>query len=167
MIIAEPHRSINAGPRNIAARRLIAVSLWFVSTCSMTGCYAYVPTTNVALPAPTPVTVKLSLAGTVALSSSLGQGVTELDGTVSRSTPDTLVLSVENMYTTGRQKFESSGTTTPLPRAYIEDVKVRTFSKKRTVLMVLGAVALAAIAAAGVGAASSSGDGPGGGIIQP
>ena len=132
----------------------------------MNGCYAFIPTTNAALPERTPVSVHLTLAGTVALQPTLGAGVNELDGTVLRSSADSLVLAVENMYTVGRQKFESSGTTAAIPRPYIEDVKVRTFSRKRTTLTIIGALVLAIAAAAGVSAAAASGN-PGGGVIQP
>ncbi|MBC7843986.1 MAG: hypothetical protein H7099_16815 [Gemmatimonadaceae bacterium] len=160
------HRSIDAGPRSIAARRSIGVALAVAFLLSVNGCYAFIPTTNPALPERTPVSVHLTLAGTVAMQSTLGAGVNEVDGTVLRSRADSLVLAVENMYTTGRQKFESSGTTAAIPRPYIEDVKVRTFSRKRTTLTIIGALVLAIVGAAGVSAASGSGN-PGGGVIQP
>jgi hypothetical protein len=73
---------------------------------------------------------------------------------------------VENTYTTQRQKFSSSGTEVSLPRAYVQVVKVRTFSRKRTVLLVAGSIAGAAVAATiGAGSGSSSGEGPGPGPI--
>ena len=131
----------------------------------MNGCYAFIPTTNTALPEQTQVTVRLTLGGTVALQPTLGQGVNELDGTVVHSTPDSLVLAVQTMYTMARQTFESSGTTAAIPRPYIESVKVRTFSRKRTVFTVLGALALAIATAAGA-KALVSGD-PGGGVTPP
>lgn len=159
------HRSLNAGPQNIAARRSIGVTVCFSLLLSMNGCYAFIPTTNTALPEQTQVTVRLTLGGTVALQPTLGQGVNELDGTVVHSTPDSLVLAVQTMYTMARQTFESSGTTTAIPRPYIESVKVRTFSRKRTVFTVLGALALAIAAAAGA-TALVSGD-PGGGVTPP
>jgi hypothetical protein len=115
----------------------------------------------------TPVTVTLKLEGTVALQSTLGQGVNELDGTILRSSADTVVIAVENSYTTGRQKFASSGTTASLPRPYIDEVKVRTFSRKRTVLTIVGGIAVAIAAAASVAAATNSGTGGNGGVIQP
>lgn len=167
MIIQERHRSVNAGPRNIAARRLIGVAVTVVAMFAMTGCYAFTPSTNPLLPERTPVTVKLTLGGTVALEQTLGKGVNEVEGTVLRSTADTLVMAVENTYTTTRQKFVSSGTTTSIPRPYIEQVEVRTFSRKRTVLTVIGSVALGVLAAAAVGLATNSGSDGGTVIIQP
>ncbi len=166
VIFRATHRSIDAGPRSIAARRSVGVALAFTSLLSMNGCYAFIPTTSTTLAERTPVTVHLTLAGTVALQPALGAGVNELDGTVLRSSADSLVIAVEDMYTVGRQKFESSGTTAAIPRPYIEDVKVRTFSRKRTVLTIIGALVLAIVGAAGVSAASASGD-PGGGVIPP
>ena len=159
------HRSIDAGPRSIAARRSIGVALSTIALVSMNACYAFVPTTTTALPERTPVTVRLTLGGTIALQPTLGQGVNELDGTVRRSTADSLVMAVEDMYTTSRQKFESSGTTAAIPRPYIEDVKVRTFSRKRTTLTLIAALVVAIVGAASA-TASASGT-PGGGVIVP
>ncbi|MES3033320.1 MAG: hypothetical protein V4813_04920 [Gemmatimonadota bacterium] len=128
----------------------------------LSGCYAFIPTTSTTIPETTPVTVSLTLGGTVALQQVLGQNVNEVEGTVLRSTPDSLVVAVENTYTTTRQKFASSGTTASIPRPYIDQVKVRTFSRKRTVLMVVGGIAVGAGAAAAVGAGGGSGNGGGG-----
>jgi hypothetical protein len=158
VITPEPLCSINAGPRNIAARRLIALAALLPTAASLSGCYAFIPTTNPGLAAATPVSVSLTLGGTVGLQESLGQGVNEIEGTVVRSTADTLVLAVENTYTTSRQKFSSSGTTASVPRPYINQVKVRTFSKRRTVFMILGGVVLAAVA--GASAAAGGGNSP-------
>ncbi len=165
MINLERSRSINAGPRNIAARRLVGMAIAFGVATSMSACYAFIPNTSAVLPEATPVTVSLTLAGTVALGSTIGQGVNEIEGTVVRSSTDTVVVAVENTYTTTRQKFSSNGTTAFIPRPFIQDVKVRTFSRKRTILTIAGGVGLAVLGAAAVnaGGGSSSGDGPGGG----
>lgn len=166
MIAGGVQRSTHAGPRNIAARRVIGVALSLACLVSMNGCYAFIPTTTAALPETTPVSVRLTLGGTVAMKETLGDGVNELDGTVLRSSTDSLVLAVDKMYTLAHQAFASSGTTAAIPRPYISDVKVRTFSRKRTVLTLLGALA-AAIAAAAAVSAVSSGDPGGGGTIPP
>ena len=127
---------------------------------TLSSCYAFIPTTNTALPAVTPVTVRLTDAGTLALVQVLGNAVTEVEGTVLRSSADSLVIAVENMYTSSRQKFSSSGTTAAIPRPYINEVTVRTFSRKRTTLMVLGGIAAAA--AAGATVSQGGGNAPGG-----
>ena len=165
MIAGPAHRSFNAGPRNIAVRRSIGVAVSCAMLLTMNGCYAFVPTTNAALPELTPVTVSLTLGGTVAMKQALGDGVNEVEGTVVRSSTDSLVVAVDKMYTVSRQAFASSGTTAAIPRPYINDVKVRTFSRKRTVITVLIAIA-AAIAAGAVASAAVSGD-PGGGTQPP
>jgi hypothetical protein len=158
VITVERNCSINAGPRNIAARRSIALvtSLTIVATTS--GCYSFVPTTNSTLAAATPVTVTLTLAGTVALQQTIGQGVNEIDGTVLRSSSDSLVIAVDNTYTTTRQKFSSSGTTAEIPRPYIDQVKVRTFSKRRTLFTIFGGAVVGA--AAGATVAAGGGNSP-------
>jgi hypothetical protein len=159
-------RSTNAGSRAIAARRLAGGAMFLCAAPIFVGCYAFVPTTTAALPEATPVTVKLSDIGTVSMRSALGAGVNEVEGAIVRSNADTIVVTVDKMYATGRQAFSSSGTTTSIPRAYVEEVQVRTFSKRRTVWTVIGAVALAVGAAASVGLAAG-GTGPGGGTVQP
>jgi len=165
VISPERSRSVNAGPRSIAARRLIGSAFGLVAAVSMTGCYAFIPTTNTTLAETTPVTVSLTQGGTAALQQVIGQNVNEVEGTVLRSAADSLVIAVEHTYTTTRQKFSSSGTTVNLPRPYIREVKVRTFSKKRTVLFLAGSITGAAVLATSVNAGGgfSSGDGSGGG----
>lgn len=163
MIVPERPRSVNAEPRIIAARRLIAGTLVFAGMLGLTGCYAFIPTTDTALPAVTPVTIRLTEGGSVALQQVLGKGVNEVEGTVIRSSADSLVVAVEHMYTSGRQKFSSSGTTAAIPRPYIDQVQVRTFSRKRTTLMVLGGIAAAAVAGATVSQGGGNAPGSGGG----
>jgi hypothetical protein len=167
VITLERRRSINAGPRNIAARRLVGMAMAFVVATLTSGCYSFIPNTSAVLPETTPVTVSLTLAGTVALGASIGQGVNEVEGTVVRSSADTIVVAVENTYTTTRQKFSSNGTTASIPRPFIQDVKVRTFSRKRTILTIAGGVGLAALGAAAVSAGGSSASGSGGGGVNP
>jgi hypothetical protein len=166
VIAEQTHRSLNAGPRSIAARRLIGVASRLSLLVAATGCYSFIPTTTTALPELTPVSVSLTLGGTVAMKEALGDGVNEVDGTVVRSNSDSLVVAVEKMYTVSRQAFASSGTTTAIPRPYISVIKVRTFSRKRSVLMVVGSVAAAVAVALGAKAVAS-GDQGGGGVIQP
>ncbi len=167
VITRELHRSVNAGPRNIAARRLIRVAAAMLTAVWLSGCYAFIPTTSAVIPAATPVTIRLTLEGTVALQSTIGQGVNELEGAIVRSSADTVVVAVENTYTSSRQKFSSSGTEASIPRPFIQDVKVRTFSRKRTILTIAGGVGLAAVGAAAVAAGGSSSSGDGGGGVIP
>jgi hypothetical protein len=167
VIFQERSRSVNAGPRNIAARRLIGGATSLATAVSLTGCYAFIPSTSATLPERTPVTVELTMGGTVALADVVGQNVIEVEGAIVRSSADSLVMAVEHTYTTQRQKFSSSGTEVSLPRSYIQVVKVRTFSRKRTVLLIAGTIAGSAVAATlGTAGGSSSGDGGGGGPIQ-
>jgi hypothetical protein len=160
-------RGTRAGLRSLAARRVLCAGLSLSMVTSLSACYAYIPTREVTLAEQTPVTVRLTLGGTVALQSTLGGGVTELDGTVQRSTADSLILSVEKMYTSGRQEFGSTGTTAALPRGYVDQVLVRTFSRKRTGLTLLGGLALAIAAGSAVNAGGGSAPGPGPGPVQP
>ncbi len=167
MITVERHCSINAGPRNIAVRRLIALATALSIVTTMSGCYAFIPNTDPSLAAATPITVSLTLGGTVALQESLGQGVNEIEGTVLRSSADSLVVAVDNTYTTTRQKFSSSGTTASIPRPYINQVKVRTFSKRRTLFMIFGGAVVGAAAGATVVAGGGNSPPVGPGPIPP
>ena len=159
MITSERLRSVSAGPRNIAVRRLIGAAVAGLAVASLTGCYAFIPTTDTSLVQTTPVTVRLTAAGAVALQPVLGSAVSEVEGTVLRSSTDSLVVAVENMYTSTRQKFSSSGTTAAIPRSLIDRVQVRTFSRKRTILMVVGSAVVGAVAAASVNSGGGSGNG--------
>ena len=67
VIAGTTHRSINAGPRNIAARRLVGMAMACIAASTLSGCYAFIPNSSAVLPEATPVTVSLTLAGTVAL----------------------------------------------------------------------------------------------------
>lgn len=168
MITSERTRSVSAGPQKIAARRLIATGLFCANMVSLTGCYAFIPTTSNTLAEATPVTVKLTEDGTVALRETLGRGVEEIEGTVLRASADSIVITVAKMYTTGRQEFASSGNVAALARKHVETVAVRTFSRKRSILMIAGAVLLGAAGAASVGlGGASGGSGGGGGGSQP
>jgi hypothetical protein len=72
------------------------------------------------------------------------------------------------MYTTGRQEFASSGNVVALARKHVETVEVRTFSRRRTILMIAGAVLLGAAGADSVGlGGAAGGSGGGGGGNQP
>ena len=167
MITVERICSISAGPRNIAARRLVAVAMTLTIATAMSGCYAFIPTTNPALAATTPVTVTLTLAGTVALQQTHGQGVNEIEGSVLRSSTDSLVVAVDNTYTTTRQKFSTNGTTAEIPRPYIDQVKVRTFSKRRTLFMIFGGAVVGAAAGATVVAGGGNSPPVGPGPVPP
>ena len=168
MIIGGLFRSVNAGPRNIAARRLIAGSLAVISTTTMTACYSYVPAgTQAAVPANAPVEVVLTAGGTSAMESSLGAGVRDLRGTVIRAGADSVVMNVEQMWTVTRQTFPSSGSTVAIPRPYIQRVSVREFSRKRTVIAVLGAIGTGILTAIGVNAAGGSQPDGNGGVTPP
>ena len=161
MILQGPPGSVNAGSRSIAARRLIGGALLGIGLLATPGCYAFIPTNSDVVPAATPVTVSLTEDGSTALRTVLGQGVAEVEGSIVRTTADSVVLSVENTYTRSRQKFASTGTTATIPRPFIEQIKVRTFSRKRTVLAVIGGVALAVVAGASAKAGGVFGDGGG------
>jgi hypothetical protein len=167
VITLERQRSVNAGPRNIAARRLIGGAMTVAVVSLLSGCYAFIPTTSTTLAAATPVTVKLSAAGSVAMAQALGNAVDEIEGAVLRSSADSLVVAVENTYTTNRQKFSTTGTTAAIPRPYIEQVEVRTFSRKRTVLMIIGGVVLGAAAGASVAAGGGNSPPGNGGTTPP
>jgi hypothetical protein len=140
------------------------LALTLVASAITTGCYSFIPTANTGLASATPVTIRLTDAGSIAMRQSLGAGISDVEGTIRVSSPDSVVIDVENMYTSGHQKFASSGTSATIPRGYIDEVQVRAFSRRRTILMIAGGIATGVVAAVSVkaGGASASGGSSGG-----
>jgi hypothetical protein len=165
--LSQHHLAIIDEPRSCAARRVIGAGLACVAMLIMPACYAYVPAKTTATPVATPVRVKLTNPGIVAMESALGQGVNELQGTVLRASTDSLVLNVEQTWTLARQTFTSSGSVIAIPRQHIEETTIRVFSKKRTVITALAAVGgsiLAGVVVKTTGSNSGDGNPP---VVQP
>ena len=151
-------------PRHTA--RLLAVML--LGPLS-SGCFTYLP---VATP-PSTLTgdarLILTEAGTAAIAGQLGQGIREIEGTITRLTADTVVMTVAQTTTVTRERFVQRGTTVAVPRPLVQQIATRTLARKRTVALtgITATVVAIALRASGALGGSGSGDPASGGAIQP
>lgn len=135
---------------------------------SLVGCYAYVPVITPAVVSPGAVRISLNSAGTEYFKQSLGTNILEIGGVVIRSTPDTIIVQIDQTITTRQERFDSQGQTLAVPLALTEEVSRRTYSRRRSVA--LGASILAVVVAvvtAKTGASSGFSGTPTGGGPQP
>ena len=144
--------------------RMMATAL----ACTLgTGCFTYVP---VASP-PSTLTgegrLVLTEAGTAAIAGQLGQGVREIEGTITRVTADTVVMTVAQTTTVTRERFVQRGTTVAVPRALVQQLATRTLARKRTATLTAITATVISIALRATGALGGSGSGDAGGGIQP
>ncbi len=150
------------------AGRFGSASLLLLTAWSLVGCYAYVPVAPARPAEPAQaVRVTLNSAGSEFLTKSLGNNVREIEGTVTRSTADTIVLAVEQTTTSTRERFVSKGDTVAVPVRLTESVAVREYSRKKSTLVVLSIATAIVLALVGVAnGASTSGTGQPG-TVQP
>ncbi len=150
---------VNDRPRNLVAGRFTGIPVLLLTAWALVGCYAFVPVTA-ARPVPVSgnVHVTLSAKGTTAVQSILGTDINAIEGVVVRHTGDTLVVNVERSISDVKGVFESTGVPVALTTDMITDVGVRTISRKRTALLVLGLVAAVLLAFTGANL-GSTGDG--------
>jgi hypothetical protein len=144
----------------------LSLTAWSLALPLM-GCYAYVPVAKSATPALGESTLVLTTAGALAVQQKLGENVRSVDGPIVRVTADSIEMTVTDVFTTTRERFQQNGVPLTIARANVEQVQTKTFSRKRTwtlVGIVAGVLALA-LGAGAVASASSSGEGGGG--IQP
>ena len=113
---------------------------------ALAGCYKYVSTDHAGLTPATPVSVALSMRGTINVASKIGENVVAVEGSVTEASQSSLTLALQAV----RRKGESAMATwngESITRAADEngEVKRRELSRGRT------AVASAALAVASVG----------------
>ncbi len=158
----------NDRSRRIVAGRFASAPILLLTAWSLVGCYAYVPVAP-SQPAASDGSVRVTLTTTGAeyFKGSLGNNVRQIEGTVTRATPDTVVIAVERMFTSTRESFTSQGDTVAVPRQLTEELSLKQYSRKRSVLIAVAIVGSLVIALAGLAnGASTSGD-PQPGPIQP
>lgn len=158
----------NDRSRRIVAGRFASVPVLLLTAWSLVGCYAYVPVAP-AQPAASngAVRVTLTAAGTEFFKGSLGTNVRQIEGSVTRATPDTVIIAVERMYTSTRESFASQGDTVAVPRQLTEELSLKQYSRTRSVLITVAIVGSLILGLAGLSnGASTSGD-PQPGPIQP
>ncbi len=154
------------------AGRFTAAPVLALTAWSLVGCYTYIPVAGGGAPVNgTPIIgdgrVVLTEAGTAAMSGPLGPNVREIDGIILRTTADSVVMTVAQTTTATRERFISTGVTVAIARPLVQEVSMRTLSRKRSLTFGAAVVAILSVALSAVTAASASGTGDGGGSIQP
>ncbi|MDQ8159450.1 MAG: hypothetical protein P3C12_08580 [Gemmatimonadota bacterium] len=157
----------NDRPRNSVAGRFTAAPVLALTAWSLLGCYTYVPVAGQGMPVTGDGRVVLTEAGTAAMTGPLGPNVREIDGIILRTTADSVVMTVAQTTTATRERFISTGVTVAIARPLVQEVTLRTFSRKRSLTFGAAVVAILSVALSAVTAASASGTGDGGGSIQP
>lgn len=149
------------------AGRFAPASVFALTAWSLLGCYNYIPIAATVAPANREGRVVLTAIGTTAMLSQLGPGVREIDGNLLRVTADSVVIAVAQTTTVTRERFTSTGLTVAIARPLVEQVSVRTLSRKRSLTFAVAVASFISIAFGVVVAASASSSGDGPGIIQP
>ena len=149
--------------------RFSAVPVLLLTAWSLTGCYTYVPvTTQATRDVSGAVRVLLTPAGAEALRQTLGANVREVEGILTRSSADTLILAVQRTTTNTREQFASTGDTVAVQRRFVESVAVQQYSRKRSVGLVVGIASFVLIAVGSIVATVSGTSGTGQpGPVQP
>ena len=140
--------------------RAIAVLLF----ASLTGCYAYRPATTDALRSGQRVQLILSEAGTRDLAATLGPSTSTVSGRIVADSAGALLVSVRGTRTLTDREADWAGEHVLIPRPLIAELQQRQFSRSRTAVAAIVAVAAGLLAReAFVGPGSAfGGSGPGG-----
>ena len=142
--------------------RFSATPVLLLTAWSLVGCYTYVPVAAAPVrDLSGAVRVLLTPAGSEALRQSLGANVRQVEGTVARTSADSLVLAVQRTLTNANEAFASTGDTVAVPRRFIESVAVQQYSRKRSVGLGVAIVSFVLIALTSIvaGSAGTSGTG--------
>lgn len=129
------------------------------------GCYTYRPLENPAPASGTRVAANLTDAGSVALASQIGPGVSSVRGEVLESSPDALLLALTSVLGRNEQETFWKGEQVRIPLTTVARVEQRRFALGKTVLFggaVLGGLfaAIKAFEGGGGGGMSGGGGGP-------
>ena len=145
------------------AGRFTAVPVLLLTAWALLGCYSYVPVMSSpkADELSGSVLVILTPAGSESLRQALGTNVREIEGTVARSTADTLVLAVRQTTTSARERFVSSGDTVAVARQLVASISVQQYSRKRSLSLgaVVASLILLTLIAITTGSSGSGGTG--------
>ena len=113
---------------------------------ALAGCYKYVSTDHAGLTPATPVSIELSMRGTMNVASKIGANVVAVEGSVTESSPSSLTVALQAVRRKGESTMATwNGESITLASDEIGEVKRRELSRGRT------AVASAALAVASVG----------------
>ncbi len=143
--------------KNVSMERLFVIAVLFTGT----GCYTYVPANGTIPDMGREVRVRLAPSQSIDMGRLTVQDVTQVDGTVYRSTADTVAIWSQWFHTGRRERFYANGHIHVLRSEQAADLEVRKLHVART------AVATAAVIAAGTAVFAFTADLGGGGITEP
>lgn len=121
--------------------RLTAALVAVLQLC--TACFTYVPPRGAPAPGAA-IALDLTDQGRIAHSKALGPGILRVAGALKGMDGDRYVIDVTSVTPIRGQELPVSGVSVTLASGDVTDVRVRTLSKKRTALVVGGAVAIVA-----------------------
>jgi hypothetical protein len=149
-----------------AAAPVLALAAWTIALPIM-GCYSNVPVATGAAPTPGEGVVVLTTDGTSAVRQKLGDNIREIDGEILRVTRDSITIAVTQTTTLSRERFTQNGDVITVALPLVAQVQKKTYSRKRTFVLIAVAIAVLAATLGISTAASASSGGDGGGGIQP
>ena len=146
-------------------RRPVAIVVGVLHLC--TACYSYVPVRSTPTPG-TQVALEVTDEGRVALNDKIGPGVVRLEGTLAGVEGDEILVDANAAKQIQGYISELGGVRVRLPQRYVTRMDQRQLSRKKTLLVVGGIVAVVAtfFATKLSGKSTPSGEEPGGGPDQ-
>lgn len=146
-------------------RRPVAIVVGVLHLC--TACYSYVPVRSTPTPG-TQVALEVTDEGRVALNDKIGPGVVRLEGTLAGVEGDEILVDANAAKQIQGYISELGGVRVRLPQRYVTRMDERQLSRKKTLLVVGGIVAVVAtfFATKLSGKSTPSGEEPGGGPDQ-
>ncbi|AMW04188.1 hypothetical protein [Gemmatimonas phototrophica] len=160
------HSSAPAHRQRRAAVPTIALAAWTIALPIM-GCYSNVPVATGVTPTPGEGVVVLTTDGTSAVRQKLGDNIREIDGDILRVSRDSITIAVTQTTTLSRERFTQNGDVITIATPLVAQVQKRTYSRKRTFILIGTVIAVLAATLGISSAASASSGGDGGGGIQP
>jgi hypothetical protein len=145
---------------------VLALATWTIALPIM-GCYSNVAVATGVTPTPGEGVVVLTTDGTSAVRQKLGDNIREIDGDILRVSRDSITIAVTQTTTLSRERFTQNGDVITIATPLVAQVQKRTYSRKRTFILIgsIIAVLAATLGVSSIASASSGGDGGGG--IQP
>lgn len=134
-------RGNRGGVSAIRRPRLRAAAALLAALHLFSACYSYVPVRQAPAPG-APLSLTLTDEGRVAHAAALGPGIMQVTGVLKGMDGDTYVVNVSAVTPIRGQELPVTGITVSLAPGDVTDVRERTFSRKRTAIVVGSALAV-------------------------
>lgn len=156
------------GPRRLPPLLRRARALGTIACCGVLGgCYVFTASASGALAPGARVRVPLTTEGAAALAPTIGASVTGVEGSLVRTSGDTLVVRADRLLTTADVDVAWTGAELTIPASWHQGVQRRALAKGRTALLLAGGAAVAtAVIVVVRRAGDAEGGSPGGDPIR-